>query len=117
MKKSKIKKFFNENTNAGYWHVFKNKVDICWYAICKCGFTYRCSKNNVLDYDHNILLPSQSLNELYHFCPRCGKKYKTTGYINYLDTPIPTDLWYNENTTYMDLIKYCNKPNKNIENI
>lgn len=104
-----MKKYFNPYTNAGYWSVFKGKVDICWYGICKCGFIYRCSK-----YSHNEDTPfTQELNTLYKFCPKCGKKYNTRKYVSYLDSQIPVELWYSENVTYIDLIKYCHsKHNK-----
>lgn len=100
-----MKKYFNPHTNSGYWHVFRTKVDICWYGVCQCGFIYRCSKFNLKEDS----LFSQELKTLYRFCPRCGKKYNTKKYVSYLDSQIPVELWHDTTKTYMDLIKYCHE--------
>ena len=60
------------------WEIRKYIGDIAWYAHCKCGYQYCCSKCS-RDED-GTWIPQQQLNWLAHYCPNCGARKK----------------WYNE---------------------
>lgn len=60
------------------WEIREYINDIAWYAHCKCGYQYYCSKCT-RDED-GTWNPKQQLNWLAHYCPNCGARKK----------------WYNE---------------------
>ena len=60
------------------WEIRKYNGDIAWYAHCKCGYQYACSKNS--QDENGTWLLKQQLNWLAFYCPNCGARKK----------------WYNE---------------------
>ena len=55
------------------WEIRRYYGNIAWYAHCKCGYEYCCSKNS-----KDSL--KQELGWLSSYCPNCGARKK----------------WYNE---------------------
>lgn len=57
-----------------FWELRKYNGDISWYAHCKCGFQFRCSRSK--RNEDGSWNAQQELNGLYRYCPCCGAKKK-----------------------------------------
>lgn len=66
------------------WEVRCYKDDIAWYAHCKCGYQYACSRSKRNE-DGTWSL-KQEINWLSNYCPNCGARKKW-----YNEEPIKTN--------------------------
>ena len=53
------------------WEIRKYLGDTAWYAHCKCGYEYDCSKVKI---DNHIW--QTEIRWLAHYCPNCGARKK-----------------------------------------
>lgn len=74
------------------WEIIRVKGDMAYYAKCKCGYWYKCSKILTTNPDgsscfRSIIDPEQ----LYPYCACCGarKKYYDDENIQMIDWDIP----------------------------
>lgn len=56
------------------WEVREYLGDIAWYARCKCGFEYACSKSK--RNNDGTWSVEQEIDWLAHYCPNCGARKK-----------------------------------------
>ena len=66
------------------WEVRRYKCDLAWYAHCKCGYQYNCSRP--LRNEDGSWNFKQYVAIIYPYCPNCGARKKY-----YNEEPIRVD--------------------------
>ena len=56
------------------WEIRRYKGDIAWYAHCRCGYEYHCSKDK--RNEDGTWSFKQEIRWLYSYCPYCGARKK-----------------------------------------
>lgn len=56
------------------WEIHEYLGDIAWYAHCKCGFEYACSKSK--RNNDGTWSVEQEIDWLAYYCPNCGARKK-----------------------------------------
>lgn len=59
-----------------FWTIRKYPGDSAWYAGCKCGYEYNCSKTEWITYPDGTTAFKTVLSFLYRYCPVCGARKK-----------------------------------------
>ena len=56
------------------WEIRRYKADLTWYAHCKCGYQYGCSRS--LRNEDGSWNFKQYIAILHAYCPNCGARKK-----------------------------------------